>query len=430
MLNLRNFFNHFGFIRDLSRKDHRPAFGGLEIFKYIGPGLLVTVGFIDPGNWAANIATGSQFGYSLLWIVTLSTIMLIILQHNVAHLGIATGLCLSEAATIYLKPWTSKSVLSFAVLASVSTSLAEILGGAIALSMLFKIPMRIGAVLITIFVMIMLFSNSYKKIERWIIGFVSIIGLSFLYELFLVKVDWMQAGISWVKPSLPEGSILLIMSVLGAVVMPHNLFLHSEIIQSRQWNLQDEKIIKKQLRFEFADTLFSMIVGWAINSAMILLAAATFFTSGQKIDELQQANRLLEPLLGSNASVVFAVALLFAGIASSITSGMAGGSIVSGMYKESYDVKDNHSRIGIIISLAGALLLIFFIKDAFKGLILSQVFLSIQLPFTVAIQIYLTSSKKVMGKYANSRFLLVLLLIIGGIVTFLNLKLLFDFIKG
>ena len=430
MVKIRNFFNYFGFIRDLKRKDHRPSFGGLDIFKYIGPGLLVTVGFIDPGNWAANIATGSQFGYSLLWIVSLSTIMLIVLQHNVAHLGIATGLCLSEAATIYLKPWASKSVLSFAVLASVSTSLAEVLGGAIALNMLFKIPIRIGAVLITIFVMIMLFSNSYRKIEQWIIGFVSIIGLSFLYELFLVKVDWMQAGISWVKPSLPEGSILLIMSVLGAVVMPHNLFLHSEIIQSRQWNLQDEKIIKKQLRFEFADTLFSMIIGWAINSAMILLAAATFFTSGQKVDELQQANRLLEPLLGSNASVVFAVALLFAGIASSITSGMAGGSIVSGMYKEPYDVKDNHSRIGIIISLAGALLLIFFIKDAFKGLILSQVFLSIQLPFTVAIQIYLTSSKKVMGKYANSRFLLGLLLVIGCIVTFLNLKLLFDFLKG
>jgi manganese transport protein len=430
MANIRNFFNYFGFIKDLKRKDHRPSFGGLDIFKYIGPGLLVTVGFIDPGNWAANIATGSQFGYSLLWIVSLSTIMLIVLQHNVAHLGIATGLCLSEAATIYLKPWASKSVLSFAVLASVSTSLAEVLGGAIALNMLFKIPIRIGAVLITIFVMIMLFSNSYKKIEQWIIGFVSIIGLSFLYELFLVKVDWLQAGISWVKPSIPEGSILLIMSVLGAVVMPHNLFLHSEIIQSRQWNLQDEKIIKKQLRFEFADTLFSMIIGWAINSAMILLAAATFFTSGQKVDELQQANRLLEPLLGSNASVVFAVALLFAGIASSITSGMAGGSIVSGMYKEPYDVKDNHSRIGIIISLAGALLLIFFIKDAFKGLILSQVFLSIQLPFTVAIQIYLTSSKKVMGKYANSRFLIGLLLVIGSIVTFLNLKLLFDFLKG
>jgi manganese transport protein len=430
MLNIKNLFNVFGFFRDLKRKDHKPTFGALDIFKYIGPGLLVTVGFIDPGNWAANIATGSEFGYTLLWVVSLSTIMLIVLQHNVAHLGIATGLCLSEAATIYLKPWISKSVLSFAVVASVSTSLAEILGGAIALNMLFNVPVKIAAILVTIFVMIMLFSNSYRKIERWIIGFVSIIGLSFLYELFLVKVDWIQAGISWVKPSFPEGSILLIMSVMGAVVMPHNLFLHSEIIQSRQWNLKDEKIIKKQLRFEFADTLFSMIIGWAINSAMILLAAATFFAKGQKVDELQQAKRLLEPLLGSNASVVFAVALLFAGVASTITSGMAGGSIISGMYSEPYDVKDNHSRIGVIISLLGALILIFFIGDPFKGLILSQVFLSIQLPFTIAIQVYLTSSKKVMGKYVNSRFLIVLLSVIAGTVTFLNLKLLFDFLKG
>jgi len=429
MLNLKNLFNSLGFIRDLKRKDHKPVFGALDIFKYIGPGLLVTVGFIDPGNWAANIATGSEFGYTLLWVVSLSTVMLIVLQHNVAHLGIATGLCLSEAATIYLKPWISKSVLSFAVLASVSTSLAEILGGSIALNMLFNVPVKIGAVLVTIFVMIMLFSNSYQKIERWIIGFVSIIGLSFLYELFLVRVDWVQAGISWVKPSIPGGSILLIMSVLGAVVMPHNLFLHSEIIQSRQWNLKDEKIIKKQLRFEFADTLFSMIIGWAINSAMILLAAATFFTKSQKVEELQQAEKLLEPLLGSNASVVFAVALLFAGVASTITSGMAGGSIVSGMIEEPYNVKDNHSRIGVLISLLGALILIFFIRDPFKGLILSQVFLSIQLPFTIAIQIYLTSSKKVMGKYANSRFLIGLLLAIGGIVAFLNFKLLFDFLK-
>src|SRR5674536_82881 len=230
MLNIKNLFNSSGFYKDLIKDDHKPAFGALDILKYIGPGLLVTVGFIDPGNWAANIATGSGYGYTLLWIVTLSTIMLIVLQHNVAHLGIATGLCLSEAATIYLKPWVSKSVLSFAVLASVSTSLAEILGGAIALNMLLNVPIKLGASLVTLFIIIMLFSHSYKEIERWIIGFVSIIGLSFLYELFLVKVDWIQAGISWIKPSVPEGSILLIMSVLGAVVMPHNLFLHSEII--------------------------------------------------------------------------------------------------------------------------------------------------------------------------------------------------------
>jgi manganese transport protein len=219
------------------------------------------------------------------------------------------------------------------------------------------------------------------------------------------------------------------MSAMGAVVMPHNLFLHSEIIQSRQWNLEDEQVIKKQMKFEFADTLFSMIIGWAINSAMILLAASVFFSKGSKVEELQQANRLLEPLLGSNASVVFAFALLMAGIASSITSGMAGGSIVSGMYKEPYNVNDNHSRIGIIVSLVGALLIIFFIGDPFKGLILSQVFLSIQLPFTVAIQIYLTSSKKVMGKYANSLFLIFILSAIACIVTFLNIKLLIDILK-
>ena len=419
-----NFLRHF---KDFVKDDHIPAYGALDIFKYIGPGLLVTVGFIDPGNWAANIATGSSYGYTLLWIVTLSTIMLIVLQHNVAHLGIATGLCLSEAATIYIHPKVSKVILSFAVLASVSTSLAEILGGSIALNMLFNIPIKAGAVLVTVFVSIMLFTNSYQKIEKWIIGFVSIIGLSFLYELFLVDVNWFDAGIAWVKPSIPEGSMLLLMSVLGAVVMPHNLFLHSEVIQSRQWNLQDERIIKKQLKFEFADTLFSMIIGWAINSAMIILAAATFFKNGMKVDELQQAEKLLVPLLGNNASVVFALALLFAGVASSITSGMAGGSIVAGMFKEPYDVKDNHSRIGIIISLAGALILIFFIVNPFRGLILSQVFLSIQLPFTIAIQIYLTSSKKVMGKYANSLFLVVVLSLTAAIVTYFNIKLLIGF---
>jgi manganese transport protein len=428
MPDLKSIFNPFHLFRDLKRKDHKPVFGALDIFKYIGPGLLVTVGFIDPGNWAANIATGSGYGYTLLWIVTLSTIMLIILQHNVAHLGIATGYCLAEAATIYIKPEFSRPILLFAVLASISTSLAEILGGAIALQMLFNIPVTVGAFLVTVFVIILLFTNSYRKIEKWIIGFVSIIGLSFLYELFLVDIDWAKAGASWVTPSIPDGSILLLMSVLGAVIMPHNLFLHSEIIQSRQWNLENEKVIQKQLKYEFADTLLSMIIGWAINSAMIILAATAFFDQKIEVHELQQAKSMLGPLLGKHAAVVFALALLFSGIASSLTSAMAGGSIVSGMSREPYNIKDNHTRIGVLISLLCALILIFFIGDPFKGLILSQVFLGIQLPFTVFLQIYLTSSKKVMGKYANSRFLLVILLGIAGIVTFLNLKLLFNII--
>ena len=418
----------FKLFRNIDKKNYRPVFGGLEIFKFIGPGLLVTVGFIDPGNWASNLAAGADYGYALLWMVTLSTIMLIILQHNVAHLGIATGLCLSEATTIYMKPAYSKFLLTSAMMASISTSLAEILGGAIALEMLFGIPIKIGALLVTIFVIIMLFSNSYRVIEKWIIAFVSVIGLSFLYELWLSDIDWNSAIVGWVTPSFPQGSMIVIMSVLGAVVMPHNLFLHSEVIQSRQWNLQDNKIIKKQLKYEFFDTLFSMLIGWAINSAMILLAAATFFKSGTPVTEMQQANSLLEPLLGKNAAVVFAVALLFSGLASTITSGMAAGSIFAGMYKEPYDIKDNHSRLGVAISLIIALAIIFFISNPFKGLIYSQMILSIQLPFTIFLQVYLTSSEKVMGKYKNSTYSKIVLLSLGLIVTGLNIALFWSMI--
>ena len=350
--------------------------------------------------------------------------MLIVLQHNVAHLGIASGLCLSEAATVYLPPWISRSVLGSAVLASISTSLAEVLGAAIALKMLFGIPLRIGSVLTVILILIMLYTNSYKKIEKWIIGFVSLIGISFIYELSLAGVDWPQAVTGWTTPAFPEGSMIIIMSVLGAVVMPHNLFLHSEVIQSRQWNLKDEKIIKKQLDYEFFDTLISMLIGWAINSAMIILAAATFFAAKETVGELEQAESILKPLLGNSASIVFALALLFAGIASSITSGMAGGSIVAGIFKEPYDIKDSHSRLGVFISLFGALVGIFLITDPFKGLVISQMLLSIQLPFTIFLQIYLTSSKKVMGKFANGKISLAFLMSIGLIVTGLNIKLL------
>ncbi len=417
----------FKFLKNIDRKDYKPGYGGLDIFKFIGPGLLVTVGFIDPGNWASNLAAGADYGYALLWMVSLSTIMLILLQHNVAHLGIATGLCLSEAAAIYIKPRYSRVLLISAMLASISTSLAEILGGAIALNMLFGVPIRAGAILVTIFVFVMLFTNSYKMLEKWIIGFVSIIGLSFLYELTLVNVDWNAAVAGWVTPSFPKGSMIVIMSVLGAVVMPHNLFLHSEIIQSRQWNLKDEKVIKRQLKYEYFDTIFSMIIGWAINSAMILLAAATFFSSKTPVTELEQANNLLAPLLGNHAAIVFAVALLFAGIASTITSGMAAGSIFAGMFKEPYDIKDNHSRLGVAISLLVALGIIFLISNPFNGLIISQMILSIQLPFTIFLQVYLTSSEKVMGKHKNSVWSKYLLYSLGVIVTVLNIALFISF---
>lgn len=416
----------WNFIKELRRKDHQRYLGGLDFFKYIGPGLLVTVGFIDPGNWASNFAAGADFGYSLLWVITLSTIMLIVLQHNVAHLGIVTGLCLSEAATKYTPKWVSRPILGTAVLASISTSLAEILGGAIALEMLFDIPIIWGSLLTAFFVTIMLFTNSYKRIERSIIAFVSVIGLSFLYELFLVDIDWPLVARSWVTPSIPEGSLLVIMSVLGAVVMPHNLFLHSEVVQSREYNKKDDASIRKLLKYEFYDTLFSMGVGWAINSAMILLAAATFFANHIGVEELQQAKSLLEPLLGNQAATIFALALLMAGISSTVTSGMAAGSIFAGMFGESYHVKDVHSRVGILLSLGIALVVILFIENPFQGLIISQMILSIQLPFTIFLQVGLTSSKRVMGQYANSRWSSFVLYTMAVVVSVLNLALLFS----
>jgi len=418
-LNIKNIF---------TTKGHKPEFGIKELLKYIGPGLLVTVGFIDPGNWASNIAAGSTYGYKLLWMVTLSTIMLIVLQHNVAHLGIVTGDCLAESANRHLGKRLSKVVLSTGIIATISTAMAEILGGAIALNLLFRLPIKVGAVLVMILILILLFTNSYTKMEKWIVGFVSLIGISFLYEICLVDVSWGEAVRGWTTIQFPAGSMPIIMSVLGAVVMPHNLFLHSEIIQSRQWNLEDDTVIKKQLKYEFTDTLFSMIIGWAINSAMIILAATTFFTYHLKVEELGQAQQMLIPIVGNFAALIFGVALLLSGISSSITAGMAGGTIFSGMFGETYDIKDRHTKIGVAAILILAVLVIFCINDPFKGLVYSQMLLSIQLPITVFLQLYLTSSEKVMGKYKNSVIDRLALWFIAIILTVLNGMLLISYL--
>jgi manganese transport protein len=396
----------------------------LNFLKYVGPGFLVTVGFIDPGNWAANVAAGSVFGYELLWVVTLSTLMLIILQHNAAHLGIATGLCLSEAASTHFKPWLSRGLLGSAVLASGATAMAEILGLAIGLNMLFHLPLPLGATLGTALAVFMLFSNSYRRLEKWIIAFVSLIALSFIFELLLVKVHWPSALKNLILPALPRHSLPLLMSVLGAVVMPHNLFLHSEVIQSRHWNLQDERVMKKQLRFEFMDTLAAMLSGWVINSAMVIVAAAVFHAHGLAVTALPQAEATLRPLLGPAAAVVFALALVFSGFSSCVTAAMAGGSIFAGIFKKPFSLAGSQSRQGVALTMGGALLAVFFLRNPFQGLIWSQIFLSVQLPWSIFPLIYLTSSKKVMGPYANAPATRVLLLAISSIVTVLNVLLL------
>ena len=402
--------------------------GAFDFFKYIGPGFLVTIGFIDPGNWAADLAAGSQYGYALLWVVTLSTVMLIVLQNNAARLGIVTGQCLAESATTHLCPWISRPLLGTAVIASVSTAFAEVLGSAIALNLLFGLDLRIGSILSAAVVGWMLYTNSYRKVERWIIGFIALIGLSFIIELGMVHLQWTQAFSTWFVPSIPLGSVPVIMSVLGAVVMPHNMFLHSEIIQSRQCNPQKKNDLACNLKFGFLDTLFAMTTGWAINSAIILLAAATFFTHAIPVTGIEQAQRMLQPLLGNFAAVIFAVALLCAGISACVTAGIAGGTIVAGMAGESYDIRDWHTGLGVGITLVLAVFTTFFIGDTFKALIVSQILLSVQLPFTIFTQLYLTSSKKVMGGHRNAIGQKALLWGIAGLVTALNVMLVWSIV--
>jgi manganese transport protein len=249
----------------------------------------------------------------------------------------------------------------------------------------------------------MLFSQGYAKLEKWILGFVSLIGVAFLWELSLVRIQWHDALTGWLVPSFPSGSLPIVMSVLGAVVMPHNIFLHSEVIQSRKWNLRGDDVIHRQLKFEFVDTLLAMLAGWAINSAMILVGVAVFYNHGVAVTELPQAQATLRPLLGNGAAVIFALALLFSGFSSSITAGMAGGSIWAGIFQEPYNPSDSHSRAGVFLTLLSALFIIFFLRDPFQGLLWTQIALSVQLPLTIFPLIILTSSAKVMGKFANSR---------------------------
>ena len=412
------------YLREHFGAERTGAHGGLEILRHIGPGLLVTVGFIDPGNWASNMAAGSQFGYSLLWVVTLSTVMLIILQHNAAHLGIATGTCLAEAANRHLPRWASRFVLDSAYLATVATAMAEVLGGAIALQMLFGVPVKAGVVAVAGASLAMLFTSSYKRIERWIIAFVSLVGLSFLAELALVNVDWPAAAAGWVAPAMPAGSVAIVTSVLGAVVMPHNLFLHSEVVQSNHFESQGDDVVEERLRYELFDTLFSMGVGWAINSAMVILAATTFYQHGIVVDDLAAAAQTLSPILGPASSVIFAVALLFAGLSSSVTAGMAAGTISAGMFDEEYDIHDKHSSLGVVLCFAVAAGACLLVQDTFTGLVWSQALLSLQLPITVFVQIKLTSSPAVMGRHANSRPLKAVLVAIGAVVTALDVALL------
>ena len=398
-----------------------------EMLRYLGPGFLVTAGFIDPGNWATNIAGGSQFGYSLLWVITLSTLMLILLQHMAAHLGIVTGECLAEACRRWFSPRTNTWLGGTIVIACMATALAEFLGAAYGCVILFGWPLWLGGLVTGAFVLGMVAVQKYEQIEHLIIAFVSVIAFCYLLELWMVKPDWADAARAAVVPTISSQTIFLAMGMLGAVVMPHNLYLHSEVIQKRNWVATDPARKRQLLRYEFLDTLLAMGAGWLINCAMIVVAAAVFFRNGVVVTDILQAAQTLKPLAGDLARILFGVALLCAGLSSSITACLAGGTVFTGFLGKEIDPQKVWFRAGVLITALPALLVLIFTQDVFKVLIWSQVALSMQLPFTVIPLTLLTRSHKVMGEYANGRSENVLLYTVSGVILLLNGLLILDF---
>lgn len=401
-----------------------------KFLQYLGPGFIVTVGFIDPGNFATNAAGGASFGYQLLWVITLSTLMLILLQHMAAHLGIQTGKCMPEAIADHFRPRVTALLGVTAMLACVATALAEVLGGAIALQILFNLPLIPGAIITALLITALIWSQQYHRLEHLIIGFVSIIGFCYLAELMIVKPDWHAAALGAVTPSLNSDSVLIAIAMLGAVVMPHNIFLHSEVIQSRDWSGRDEKEREQLLRFEFLDTLLAMGAGWAINCSMIVVAAAVFFHAHVQVSELPQVAQTLAPLAGPLARLMFAVALLCSGLSSSTTAGLAGGTIFSGFQRQSTELGSKWFRWGVLLTLGPAVLIIAVGLDPLKALIASQAALSLQLPFTIIPLYLLTRSEKVMGRFRNTWRENTLLLVTATLVIGLNAALLYQIFGG
>jgi manganese transport protein len=402
-----------------------------ELLRYLGPGFIVTIGFIDPGNWATNLAGGSQFGYALLWVITLSTLMLILLQHVAARLGIVTG---ASLAVNVRRHFSQPLVLLFGatmVPALVATSLAEILGGALGFQILFRLPLVVGAPLTFALVWVAIVGQRYDQLERLIIVFLAFIAGAYIVELFIVRPDMAAAAPRWVVPVFPAGSIVVAMGMLGAIVMPHNIYLHSNTIQSREWDFGGADQTRL-MRFELIDTSLSMGMGWLVNSAMILVAAAVFFTHGITVSSITQASATLRPLVGSAAQLLFGVALLVAGLSSSITSSLATANVITGYLGRPEDPHSRLYRVGMVVMAAPAVLLIMIGLNAYRALILSQVVLSVQLPLTIVPLLLLIRRRDVMGALRAGRTTMVSGWTVAAIIIGLNVFLLYQtfFPKG
>lgn len=396
------------------------------LLAFIGPAYLVSVGYMDPGNWATDIAGGSQFGYQLIWVLLMSNLMALLLQTLSARLGIVKGWDLAQASRQQYARWANISLYVFAEIAIAACDLAEIIGMAIGLSLLFDLPLLYG-VLITVldtFLLMFLLNKGVRKLEAFILALISIIGLSFIVQMLIVKPDAAEVAKGFMPQSLSGNALYIAIGIIGATVMPHNLYLHSALVQTRKFG-KDDAGIKRAIKFNFIDSTIALNLAFFVNAAILVLAATAFHKNGYfEVADIQDAHKLLTGIFGSLAPALFAIALIAAGQSSTITGTLAGQIVMEG-YLNLRISPWLRRLVTRIIAIAPAVFVIFYFGEEKVGdlLILSQVVLSMQLGFAVIPLIHFNSSKKIMGKFVIPNYVKVLAWVAAIIIVVLNMKL-------
>ncbi|MCI1143437.1 Nramp family divalent metal transporter [Sphingomonas sp. WKB10] len=405
--------------------------GWRRLAAFMGPGFLVAVGYMDPGNWATDIAGGSAFGYTLLSVILLSNLMAIVLQALSARLGVASGLDLAQACRAYYSRPVSFALWALAEVAIIACDLAEVLGTAIALKLLFGIPLVWGVILtaLDVFLILALQRYGFRKIEAFIIALLVIIAGCFAFELFHAKPDG-GAMLSGLVPSpgivTDPAKLYLAIGILGATVMPHNLYLHSSIVQTRAFEPTDAGKAEAA-RMATIDGTIALGLAFFINAAILVTAAAVFHTAGRtEVAEIDEAYRLLAPMMGVGAaSVVFGIALLASGQNSTVTGTLAGQIVMEGFLQLRLPVWLRR-LVTRLLAIVPAVIVVGASGDggATRLLVLSQVILSLQLPFAVVPLVLFTGQSRVMGRFVSPRWLRLLAWLIAAIIIGLNLTLL------
>jgi manganese transport protein len=408
-----------------------------KLLAFLGPGYLVAVGYMDPGNWATSLAGGSKFGYALLTVALLSNVMAIVLQSLCTRLGVGAGRDLAQACRDTFPRWVSFPLWLSAEVAITATDLAEVIGTAIGLNLLFHIPLEIGVIItaLDVFLILALQAFGFRWIEAFVVAMLGVIAICFAVQIALADPDW-GAVIRGFAPSrdlLANREMLyLALGILGATVMPHNLYLHSGLVQTRVFGeTPAEK--REAITLATIDSSIALCFAFVINASILILAAATFHRAGKTdVAELAQAHSFLAPLLGSTvAPTLFAVALLCCGLNSTITATLSGQIVMEGFLN--FRVAPWLRRLVTrVIAILPAVVVTIYAGEKATGqlLILSQVVLSLQLPFAVVPLVLFTASRTKMGPYVAPRWLTLLAAAIAAAIIVLNAKLVFDFLSG